>query len=88
MAKTVSEALQGWKDYTEQLKAANADLVARLETANATAQQLRDTDAAEDAAQAQELTEQIAQQIADALDAAQNPPAEPPADEPVEEPPA
>lgn len=83
---TVTEALAGWREYTDALKAQAADLAVQLEAALATAQELRDTDAAEDAAQANALSEQIAQQISDALDAAKATPELPPVvEEPVEE---
>lgn len=82
---TVTEALQGWVDYTNALKAQNADLTAQLQGAQATVTQLQETDAAEDAAQAEALTAQIAQQISDALAAAQAPVEQPPVTtEPVE----
>lgn len=82
---TVVEALAGWREYTDALKAQVADLTGQLEGAQETVQQLRDTDAAEDAAQAAALTEQIAQQISDALTAAKATPDVPPVvDEPVE----
>jgi endonuclease/exonuclease/phosphatase (EEP) superfamily protein YafD len=81
---TVAEALQGWRAYTDALKAQVADLAEQLEVAQTTVQQLIDTDAAEDAAQAAALTEQIAQQISDALASAQAVPEVPEPEPPIE----
>lgn len=90
---TLQEAVQGWRDYTDALKAALADAVAALEEANTRAQTAADAlaqfqadDAATDATQLADQAQADADFVSGELDKVKNPPEEPPVvSEPVEE---
>lgn len=82
---TLSEAVQGWRDYTADLKAQRDAAVAALEAANtaaaAAAQALADfqaDDAATDATQLAAQAQADADAVQAALDEVKTPPVEPP----------
>lgn len=76
---TFAEALAGWTNYANELKA-------QLEAVNATLADWQAIDATEDAAQAAALEQQLADQVQAALDAVKNPPVVEPDPEPAPEP--
>lgn len=69
----VDEVIASWTAWSENIKTALADALAD-------AQNLRDTDAAEDAAQANALSETVADKVQAAFDAVSAPPTTPPAE--------
>lgn len=90
---TLSEAVEGWKAYTADLKAQRDAAVAALDEANTRAQAAADAlaqfqadDAATDASQLAAQAQADADAVQAALDEVSNPPVEPPViSEPVEE---
>lgn len=97
---TLAEAVQGWRDYTAELKAQRDAAVGSLAEANDRAQaaaealaQFQADDAATDAQQLADQAQADADFVQSALDEVKTPPAEPPVisepvEPPAEEPPA